>query len=343
MLPASAGRDLFSLDAGTIRPALLATFRLSPDGDVLEAAPSLVAAGNFHNLDLESCEAALLCAFGGTEAPPAAVPPHAAMLRSGLALARLLQTRRIADGAVITEGPDPEVIVEGSGAETRVRIEKGPEASLSHLLVGELMVLCNSSLAVWGRDRGIPLLYRTQDVALPREFAGVWTEAHEISRVIRALPPASLEITPRRHAGLGLGAYATFSSPIRRYTDLINQSQIVACLLSGRPRFDALSLASLLPLLSSRSDAATQVQRLRPRYWKLVFFRQQGEKQWWDAVVADENEAFASIALPWAQLMVRGKRRQFGEKMFPGMRVQVRLGKVNPLSGEIQVLEAREV
>jgi exoribonuclease-2 len=342
MLPAGAGRDLFSLDAGTVRPALLATLRLSSHGDVVEITPSLVAASDFHNLDLESCEAALLCVPDGVEAPSAAVPAHVAMLQTGLALARLLQARRIADGAVITEGPDPEVIVEGSGVETRVRIEKGPEASLSHLLVGELMVLCNSSLATWGRDRGIPLLYRTQDVALPREFAGVWTEAHEISRVVRALPPASLESAPKRHAGLGLGAYATFSSPIRRYTDLVNQGQIVAYLLSGRPRFDAFSLASLLPLLSARSDAATQVQRLRPRYWKLVFFRQQGEKQWWDAVVADENEAFASIALPWAQLMVRGKRRQFGEKMFPGMRVQVRLGKVNPLSGEIQVLEARE-
>jgi hypothetical protein len=40
--------------------------------------------------------------------------------------------------------------------------------------------------------------------------------------------------------------------------------------------------------------------------------------------------------------MVRGKRRQFDEKLFPGMSLQVRLGKVNPLLGEIQVLEARE-
>jgi len=73
-----------------------------------------------------------------------------------------------------------------------------------------------------------------------------------------------------------------------------------------------------------------------------LFFRQQGDKKWWDAVVVDENEAFVTIALPWSQLMVRGKRRQFDEKLFPGMRLQVRLGKVNPLLGEIQVLEAKE-
>jgi exoribonuclease-2 len=342
MLPADIGRNIFSLDAGTTRPALHVSLRLSSDGSVLATTPSLVAANDIRNLDLESCEAALLQTPDSDETGNAAALPPAAMLRSGLALARLLQDRRIADGAVITESSDPEVIVEGRGAETVVRIEAGPEATLSHFLVGELMVLCNASLAAFGRDQGIPLLYRTQDVALPREFAGVWTEAHEISRVVRALPPACLEITPKRHAGLGLHAYATFSSPIRRYTDLVNQSQIIGYLLSGRPRLEAEALAALLPLLSTRSDAASQVQRQRPRYWKLVFFRQQGEKHWWDAVVADENEAIATIALPWAQLMVRGKRRQFADKIYPGMRVQVRLGKVNPLLGEIQVLEARE-
>ncbi len=105
---------------------------------------------------------------------------------------------------------------------------------------------------------------------------------------------------------------------------------------------DQQDLGLLLPVLSARADAVTQVQRMRPRYWKLLFFRQQGDKEWWDAVVAEENEAFVTIALPWAQLLVRGKRRQFDEKLYPGMRLQVRLGKVSPLLGEIQVLEARE-
>ncbi len=204
------------------------------------------------------------------------------------------------------------------------------------------MILSNASLALWGGKQGLPLLYRAQDVALPREFAGIWTDPQDISRIIRALPPASLESQPKRHAGLGLHAYATFSSPIRRYTDLLNQGQILSCLRSGAPRLAREELNMLLPSISARSDAAAQVQRQRPRYWKLLFFRQQGDKKWWDAIVADENEAFVTIALPWAQVLVRGRRRQFDEKLFPGMRIQVRLGKVNPLLGEMQVLEARE-
>lgn len=342
LLPASIGRELFSLDAGFPRPALVAALRLSEGGELLETAPALVVVDNLCNLDLDGCESALRGDPAADALLPEAVRPHAAMLRHCLELARTLQGRRIADGAVITERPDPEVVVEGSGSEARVRIEEGPDTPLAHLVVGELMILCNNALAVWGRDRGLPLLYRTQDVALPREFAGVWSEPHEISRVVRALPPASLEDAPRRHAGLGLSAYATFSSPIRRYTDLVNQGQMAAFLRAGSPRLDAGGLASLLPLFSARSEAVTQVQRLRPRYWKLLFFKQQGDKQWWDAVVAEENDAFVTLCLPWAQLMVRGRRRQFDEKMYPGMRVQVRLGKVTPLLGEIQVLEARE-
>ena len=360
MLPGHIGRDLFSLDAGVARSALVVALELSPEGALNGVTPMLRAVTLAANLDLEDCEAALSAApdaagtlamlgvereerAGQDTGPEAgAAAPHAPMLAEALALSRLLMTARIAAGAVITERPDPEIRVKGQGVDARVSIEDGPEASLAHLVVGEMMVLCNSALAKWAMDNDVPLLYRTQDVALPREFAGVWTEPQDISRVVRALPPASLEETPRRHAGLGLSAYATLSSPIRRYADLLNQRQVTDVLGGKGPRLTVDELRALLPVLSACSDAVTQVQRMRPRYWKLLFFKQQGDKRWWDAVVADENEAFATIALPWAQLLVRGKRRQFDEKLHPGMRLKVRIGKVNPLLGEIQVLEALE-
>lgn len=340
MLPTAVGRELFSLDAGKDRPALVVRIRIAEDGNILTTEPGLYLVSLPANLDLESCEALLQQTEEGKSAGNA--PPHAAMLGAALALSRLLQTRRIADGAVITERPDPEIRLEGTAGETRVFIGDGTEAPLSHFVVGELMVLCNGAVATWAVEKGIPLLYRAQDVALPREFAGIWTEPHDISRVVRALPPASLNTAPKKHAGLGLSAYTNVTSPIRRYTDLLNQGQVVHYLENGAPLLDAAELHSMLPLLSARMEAVTQAQRLRPRYWKLLFFKQRGDKQWWEAVVADENDAFVTVALPWAQLIVRGRRRQFGEKAYPGQQIQVRLGKVNPLLNEIQVLEVRE-
>ena len=160
--------------------------------------------------------------------------------------------------------------------------------------------------------------------------------------MVRALPSAGLDVQPKRHAGLGLAAYATASSPMRRYTDLLNQGQITRALTQGAPVFSAEELAALLPLLAARQDEVGQVQRFRPRYWKLLFFRQRGDKQWWPAEVTEEHEFFVTVALPWAQLMVRGKRALFDEKTHPGLRVEVRLGKVNPLLNEIHILESRE-
>ena len=95
--------------------------------------------------------------------------------------------------------------------------------------------------------------------------------------------------------------------------------------------------------LHARLDVVGQVQRFRPRYWKLLYIRQQGDKAWWNAVVTEENDAFASVSLPREQLFVRGRRHLFGERACPGQRVQVRLGKVNPLYNEIQLLEVAEV
>ena len=336
MLPQQIGRGLFSLDAGVLRPSLLVRLSVSPEGEVLHKEPVICALAGTRNMDLESAEAAIAKAEAGT-------PEDAEnMLGQALELARLLQARRIAAGAVITERPDPDIVAEQTNGEWQVSIDKGPDAARAHLVVGEMMILANGALASWAMEHGVPLLFRCQDVALPKEFAGIWTEPQDISRVVRALPPAALDSQPRRHAGLGLAAYTSATSPIRRYTDLLNQGQIVSFLRNGAPRLTQEQLSALLPFLSARADAVGQVQRLRPRYWKLHFFRSHGDRAWWDAVVTDENDAFATFALPWAHLLVRGKRRRFDEKLFPGMAVQVRLGKIDPLQGEIQVIEAQE-
>ncbi|MDR2488719.1 MAG: RNB domain-containing ribonuclease [Desulfovibrio sp.] len=345
MLPADVGYSLFSLDADRLRPCLMLSVYLTADGDAKDVSPRLELVRVCDNLDPESCEAIL----HQGEPPAQCLAPdtaqaekHGVMLRAAFELALLLQERRVAAGAVITERPTPNISLRREDGDVQVHMAESPPANRMHVLVGELMVLANSMLATWARDRDIPLLYRTQDVALPREFAGVWTEAQDIARVVRSLPPSSLKSSPRRHSGLALAAYATLSSPLRRYVDLLNQGQVIAFLRNNAPRLDMAALDKLLPAVSARLNAAVQVQRSRPRYWKLLYFRQQGDKKWWDAIIVEENEGFVTVALPWAQLTIRSKRRQFDEKIHVGMRVQVRVGKIQPLLNEIQVLEVRE-
>lgn len=238
------------------------------------------------------------------------------------------------------ERPEPQIALEGAGSEVTVRLSLAEPAPDAQMLVAELMILASAALAEWGAAHGVPLLHRTQDVAVPREYSGIWREPQDLARVLRALIPSSLEVQARPHAALALPRYAPVTSPLRRYPDLVNEAQTLHMLATGRPRWDAAALGALLEQLSPALEAAGQAQRFRPRYWKLLHFRQQGDRIWWPGVITEENDAFATVSLPEQGLFVRGRRRLFDERAAPGMRVRVRLGKVQPLYNEIHILEA---
>ena len=83
------------------------------------------------------------------------------------------------------------------------------------------------------------------------------------------------------------------------------------------------------------------MQRFRPRYWKLLHLRQRGDKVWHEAVITDETDTTVFLSLPLTQIILRGKRSLFGDRTEPGRRCLVRVGKINPVSNDIQILEAR--
>ncbi|WP_300881757.1 RNB domain-containing ribonuclease [uncultured Desulfovibrio sp.] len=279
----------------------------------------------------------------GALPPDNPAAPYAELLRLGLDLARRRQAARISDGAVIMDRPDPVIRLEGQGADLRVDVLADEPAPDAQMLVAEMMILASAAVARWAQERGLAMLHRTQDVALPREYAGVWTAPQDMARIMRALTPSRLEVQARPHAALGLARYTPVTSPLRRYPDLVNEAQVAHFLRTGRARWDERGLEELLNSLSPVLEAVGQVQRFRPRYWKLLFFRQKGDKLWWPGVITEENDAFVSVSLPDQGLFVRGRRRMFDERACPGMAVEVRLGKAHPLYNEIQILEAATV
>lgn len=341
MLPEQLGAGAWSLLAGETRPAFC--LRLTVDSAGLAGPCELFSARVrlAANLNYADAEAVL----DGRLSPDAANPAsaHAHQLRLGLGLARARQEARLAAGAVVMDRPEPQIILEGQGRETRVRLSCPEPTPKAQMLVAELMILASAALADWGQANHLPLLHRTQDVALPHEYAGIWSEPADMARVMRALIPSTLEVQPRPHAALALARYAPVTSPLRRYPDLVNEAQALHMLATGKPRWDASELSALLEQISPALEAAGQVQRFRPRYWKLLHFRQQGDKVWWPGVITEENEAFATVSLPLQGLLVRGRRKLFDERAAPGAPVMVRLGKVQPLYNEIQILEAAPV
>ena len=335
MLPETLGTEAYSLLAGRTRPSMLVECTVGADGLVISCRPRLGFARLAANLCYEDCETAL----EGGESPAS---PYLEQLRQALALAELHQQRRIENGAVIIERPDLNITLEGTGEDVTVSLSEDAPAPKAHLLVSELMVLTNAALAAWAKEHGVALLHRTQDVAIPKEFAGIWKAPLDVARVVKALAPAVLETGPKPHAGLGEPLYAPSTSPLRRYPDMINETQIITTLREGKPRWSREELDTLLPLLNAHLDAAGQVQRFRPRYWKLLYFRQQGDR-WWPAVITDENDAFVTVNMPKEQMVVRARRQFFGERTHPGQELEIRLGKVHPLHNDFQLVETREI
>ncbi len=339
MLPESLGEGAFSLFEGVARPALIVGAHIGPDGSLSTGTFRTATVTLKKNLSYPDCEAAL----DGVENSAA---PFREQLRLACEMSRKRLDYRVEQGAVIIERPDLDFELEGEGAGIIVKLKACSPAPRAQLLVAELMVVANAALAEWAVGNDIPLLFRTQDVAVPKEYAGVWRSAPDIARVVRILVAASLDVSPRPHAGMGLSAYSPVTSPLRRFPDLVNEAQLLHVLAHGRPRWSQEELSVMLSALSLRLEAAGQVQRFRPRYWKYLYIQQQsrihGEQCCWLAEVAEENDMWVSVNLPEVQLGLRGKRALFGEKVFPGQKLRVRLGKVNPLRNEAVILDVRE-
>lgn len=157
-------------------------------------------------------------------------------------------------------------------------------------IVAELMIFANST---WGKllhDSGVPGIYRSQGGGTG---AG-WAAKMQVRMVTHAAP----------HQGLGVDQYAWSTSPLRRYTDLVNQWQILACAEHGvtaplvapfKPR-DA-NLFAIVSAFDAAYAAYNDHQQNMERYWCLRWLGQEGAKQVDAVVLKDEVLRLVDIPL----------------------------------------------
>jgi exoribonuclease-2 len=207
---------------------------------------------------------------------------HAAELAFAFRLARHLKAARevVRGKPELFNRPDYNFRLEGNEGrepqgDERVLISTRTRGAPLDLIVAEAMILANSTWGGWLHELGVPGIYRSQASMAP----GV-----KVRMGTKAAP----------HAGMGVAQYTWATSPLRRYVDLVNQWQIIACARHGRTAALAAPFkpkdAALFSIISSFDAAYTAYNGFQSgleRYWTLQYLAQHGLQELDAAVMKD--------------------------------------------------------
>jgi ribonuclease R len=255
-------------------------------------------------------------------------------------LASLLRRKRFEHGALDLDFPEVKVVVDSRGKPVRLERVENDE---SHQLIEEFMLAANEAVARELKKRAIPTIYRVHENPDPeklaeyREFAlsfgykvGDLTLRLELQRLLseirgkpeeqalkvgllKSLKRARYEPRPLGHYGLSKTNYLHFTSPIRRYADLIVHRALGRDAALRRPDVasrplhhpDMAEIASLAEHISATERNAADAEIDATQMKKLEFFQQQiaGRKpQIFAATVVDVRNYGLMVELPDALL-----------------------------------------
>ncbi len=203
---------------------------------------------------------------------------------------------------------------EPNGSE-QVQIGTRQRGAPLDLIVAEAAIVANSTWGNWLAELGVPGIYRSQASLLP----GV-----KVRMGTKALP----------HAGIGVKSYAWSTSPLRRYTDLVNQWQIIACARHGKTaalaapfKPKAAELFSIISSFDATYAAYNDYQRGMERFWTLKYVQQQGIAELTGTVFKEgllrADELPLVLPVTGAQTLPRGAR------------VRVRLGAIDEITLDV--------
>ena len=243
-------------------------------------------------------------------------------------LASLLRRRRFEHGSLDLDFPEVKVHVDANGE--RLKLER-VENDESHQLIEECMLAANEAVARELKKRAIPTIYRVHENPDPekleeyREFArsfnykvGDLTHRTELQRLLvsirgkpeeqalkiallKSLKRARYFPQPLGHYGLAKNNYTHFTSPIRRYADLIVHRALAERDAKRRPRADMSQITSVAEHISTTERIAAEAEIEAVRMKKLEFFQRQLDErnpQVFRAAIVDVRNYGMVVELP---------------------------------------------
>ncbi|WP_119965294.1 ribonuclease catalytic domain-containing protein [Simplicispira lacusdiani] len=188
------------------------------------------------------------------------------------------------------------------------------------LIVAEAAIVANSTWGLMLAEHGVPGIYRSQASLAP----GV-----KVRMGTKALP----------HAGIGVKAYSWATSPLRRYTDLVNQWQIIACARHGK------TAALAAPFKPKDADLFSIISSFDAAYSAYNGY-QAGMERFWTLKYVEQNHITELTATvfkegPGGSFLVRADELPLvfpvlGAQNLPrGARIRVRLGEVDEITLDV--------
>src|SRR2546421_4766038 len=243
-------------------------------------------------------------------------------------LASLLRRKRFEQGSLDLDFPEVKVYVDENGKPTRLERVENDE---SHQLIEEFMLAANEAVASELRHRSIATIYRVHEDPDPeklgeyREFilsfgykVGDLSHRKEVQRflasirgkpeeqalkigLLKSLKRARYAAKPLGHYGLAKANYLHFTSPIRRYADLVVHRTLAEQASLRRSKIDIGQIESLANHISDTERNAAEAEIESVPLKKLQFFQAQLEErnpQIFRAAIMDVRNYGLVVELP---------------------------------------------
>jgi ribonuclease R len=347
MLPHPLSSGICSLNPDVDRCAMVVRLDYTDDGDLVDTTYAAAVIRSKARLDYPGVAAALQGDFRGRREIYRGWATELARLD---ALARELRSRRRARGALELDLPEPKVVLDADDPQLVrdvVKAKGDPQVKRAYELVEEFMIAANEAVGRFFRRRNAPTVWRVhappdrERIELLAELLGAYGIAVDVDAamtplgmkavldqvndkpaarplgflVLRSLTQAVWDVVPVGHFGLASGDYLHFTSPIRRYPDLLVHRLLKHHLhRDGQPSGGGYRepppsverLGELAAAASSQERRAMEAERESVAMYRAYLIRDQvGERFEGTITAVTSFGAFVEIEEPYVEGLIK--------------------------------------